>query len=353
MPIVRLDQQRKRVKVAEFELDSPIVFEFLDQIPEGSRDETLTRAIYIGVLALKEDRLASFLARTQNELGTQLESLKLIFDLKQQVFYETTQKGAAAEEEVADVLRDFIARRKWTDKVEVTGTTAGLLKRNKTGDLVCTLDNRDDRRLVIECKFDKSIKLGEVWTRDAFGRNSDTAWSQLLEAQVNRDGRVSLIVFDSNLVDPALAREADPVSFIPGVGFLCIVDTLKGDYRPLFVAYNLARQIAVAAKELDLRDKFLVLLVRRMLQALQGALGVRKMVEQNIETNLDILRCLNKSLLLLEFTQGYLERLLETGTLTPKDMLEFYQGEEIKERFQAVEKDIKALGTAKGTSHEK
>lgn len=55
-------------------------------LPEDKRDESLTRAIYIGVLAMKEDRLAAFLAKTQNELGTELEHLKQIFDLKQQLF---------------------------------------------------------------------------------------------------------------------------------------------------------------------------------------------------------------------------------------------------------------------------
>jgi hypothetical protein len=140
MPILRLDQQRKRIKVAEFEIENPIVFEFFDSRSEADRDELLKRAIHIGVLALAEERLQAFFARTENELGTHLESLKLIFELRRQQFFETTQKGAAAEEDVAAVLREFVVRRKWNDKVELTGTTTGKLKKNKTGDLVCSLN---------------------------------------------------------------------------------------------------------------------------------------------------------------------------------------------------------------------
>ncbi len=343
MGIVRLDQKQKRVKVGEFEISNEFVFEYINSLPEDKRDETLTRAIYIGVLAMKEDRLAAFLAKTKNELGTELEHLKQIFEFKVDQFYESTQKGAVAEEEIAGVLQRYLAERRWKDQVQLTGNTAGTLAKNKTGDIVCGLDGHDDRRLVIECKFDKSIKLGDIGGRDVFARRGDTAWSQLLEAQVNRDGRVSLIVFDANLMDSVLAKEVDAVSFVPGIGFIVVIDSLKGDYRPLLLAYSLARQIALAAKEVDLRDKLLALLVKRMLQATQSALGVRKLVEQNIETSQEILRQLNQPLLLLEFTQEYLERFLENGTLTPKDLLEFYQGEEAKEKFAPLEKEIKKL----------
>ncbi len=344
MPIIRLDQQRRRVKVAEFDLDNEVVFQFLDGKSEESRDELFTRAVYIGVLALMEDRLAAFLAKTQNELGTELEHLKLIFDLKKQLFYQTTQKGAIAEDEIATVLREYTTARAWKDRVELTGATAGVLPRNKTGDIVCHLDGKDDRRLVIECKFDKSLKLGEIDQKDVFKNRSDTAWSQLLEAQANREGRVSLIVFDSNLVDASLAREVDSLSFVPGVGFIAIVDSLKGDYRSLLIAYSLARQIALAAQTVKQDDKLMALLVRRIIQSVSTCLKVRSLVEQSIETNQEILRQLNKSLLLMEFTQKYFQRFLDNGTLTPGDLLDFYQGEEIKEQFKTVEKDIEKLG---------
>ncbi|MDO8610273.1 MAG: hypothetical protein Q7R95_07020, partial [bacterium] len=73
--IVSLDQKLKRVNIDKFELDNQIVFNYLDKLPTEERDNAIFKAIYIGVLALMEDRLSSFLSKTQNELGTELESL--------------------------------------------------------------------------------------------------------------------------------------------------------------------------------------------------------------------------------------------------------------------------------------
>ena len=89
-PIVgKLNKQNKRIPINEFQLDNEIVFEYFDKkVPEKERDKTFLRALYIGVLALMEDRLSSFLDKTSNELGTELESLKKIFDMKQEVFFK-------------------------------------------------------------------------------------------------------------------------------------------------------------------------------------------------------------------------------------------------------------------------
>ncbi len=169
MPIIRLDQQRKRVKVAEFELDNEVVFQFLDGKPEESRDDLLTRAIYIGVLALMEDRLAAFLAKTQNELGTELEHLKLIFDLKKQLFYQSTQKGAVAEDEIATIIREYTTARAWKDRVELTGAAAGVLPRNKTGDIVCHLDGKDVHGEPVGKAIQPLPQVGEVVCRASVG----------------------------------------------------------------------------------------------------------------------------------------------------------------------------------------
>lgn len=61
-------------------------------------------------------------------------------------------------------------------------------------------------KIAIECKFDKSIRLGDIESREIFIRKSDAAWSQLIEAQANRDSKVSLIVFDISLVDNSILK---------------------------------------------------------------------------------------------------------------------------------------------------
>ena len=104
---LKINQQLKRVEVKEFEIENQIVFNFFDNLPTIERDEKLLRAIYIGVLALMEDRISAFLSKTSNELGTELESLKMIFEMKKELFYKSTIKGALAEDEIAEYLNEF------------------------------------------------------------------------------------------------------------------------------------------------------------------------------------------------------------------------------------------------------
>src|SRR5690554_7138348 len=100
-----INQKLKRIEISSFELDNEIVFNYFDNLPAAERDEKLVRAIYIGVLALMEDRISAFLSKTSNELGTELESLKMIFEMKKELFYKSTIKGTLAEDEIAEFLR--------------------------------------------------------------------------------------------------------------------------------------------------------------------------------------------------------------------------------------------------------
>ena len=132
---MKLNQQLQRVEVSAFEIDNSIVFNYFHNLKADERDEKLLRAIYIGVLAMMEDRLSSFLSKTSNELGTELESLKLIFEMKQELFYKTTIKGTLAEDDIAEYLNQYFKDKKLKDRALLTGNTAGELAKNKTGDL--------------------------------------------------------------------------------------------------------------------------------------------------------------------------------------------------------------------------
>src|ERR1035438_3123288 len=111
MAIVTLNQQLKRVEFSNFEIENNIVFNYFNNLPSDERDNKLLRAIYIGVLALMEDRISAFLAKTQNELGTELESLKMIFEMKKELFYKSTIKGSLAEEEIVNFLNDYFSEK--------------------------------------------------------------------------------------------------------------------------------------------------------------------------------------------------------------------------------------------------
>jgi hypothetical protein len=343
MSTIRINQQLKRVEIDKFEIENEIVFNYFNNLPVSERDEKLIRALYIGVLALMEDRISSFLAKTTNELGTELESLKMIFDMKKELFYKSTVKGSLAEDEIAGFLNDYFKEKRLADKAYLTGNVAGVLPKNKTGDIVCEINGNPDLKMVIECKFDKSIRIGDIESKDIFTRKSDTAWSQLIEAQANREAKVSLIVFDISVVDNSILKNFDNVGYIPGIGFIAIIDSQKGNYSNLAIAYMLARDIALNAKQIEIDKDLLIVLVNRLIRDINDVLTIKSLVENNIENNKTILKQLEKSILQLEFNQSYLKKFLKDGTLTKIDLLNFYNGDEIKDRFKLIEKEINEI----------
>lgn len=343
MGLINLNQQLKRVEIKDFEIENEIVFNFFNNLSTEERDNKLLRAIYIGVLALMEDRISAFLAKTTNELGTELESLKMIFDMKKELFYKTTIKGSLAEEDIAEFLNNYFTEKKLRDRAILTGNTTGSLPRNKTGDIICEIDGRTDLKIAIECKFDKSLKLGDIESKDIFTRKTDTAWSQLIEAQANREAKVSLIVFDKALIDNSILKNYENVGFLPAIGFIAVIDSQRGDYSNLEIAYMLARDIALNAKEVELDKELLSIIVNRIIKDINETLTIRNLVEANIENNKAILKQLEKGLLLMDFNQKYLSKFLSDGKLTKKDLLDFYSGEEIKDKFKLIESQINIL----------
>lgn len=343
--MLNLNQQLKRVEVKEFEIENSIVFNYFNNLPANERDEKLLRAIYIGVLALMEDRISAFLSKTSNELGTELESLKMIFEMKKELFYKSTIKGILAEDEIAEFLNNYFQEKRLKDRAILTGNTTGNLAKNKTGDIVCEINGDNNLKIVIECKFDKSIRLGDVESKDLFTRRTDTAWSQLIEAEANRDGKVSIIVFDRSLIDNSILKYAENVGYISGIGFITIVDSQKGDYSNLTIAYMLARDIAMNAIQVDLDKDLLTVLVNRIIKDINEVLSIKALILNNIENNKLILKQLEKSILLMEFNQEYMVKFLKDGTLTKKDLLEFYLGEDVKDKFKPIEKEINELGS--------
>jgi hypothetical protein len=343
MNTIKINQQLKRIEIKEFEIENQIVFNYFDNLPVTERDEKLIRAIYIGVLALMENRISSFLSKVSNELGTELESLKMIFDMKKELFYKSTIKGTLAEEDISEFLNQYFLDRKLKDKAYLTGNTVGSMNKNKTGDIICEINGTNDLKIVIECKFDKSIRLGEIQSKDIFTRKSDTAWSQLIEAQANRESKVSIIVFDISLVENSILKNFDNVGYINGIGFIAIVNSQNGDYSNLAIAYMLARDIALNSKEIDLDKDVLSMIVNRIIKDISEVLTIKSLVISNIDNNKAILKQLEKSMILMEFNQEYLKRFLNIGTLTKKDLLDFYSGEDVKDKYRLIEKEITEL----------
>ena len=289
MPIVKLNPRSKRLSFSNFEVENPVVFGFFDKLQASERDDAFFKAINIGVLALMEDRLSSFLAKTSNHLGTELESFKMIFDMKQEIFLRSAAKGLIAEEEIVEFLASFFKEQKLADTVSLTGATKGNLGNNKTGDIVCEIDGKDDKRIVIESKFDKSLSLGDIRSKDVFASGSDTAWSQLIEAQANRNRKTAIIVFDIASVSNSVLKAVQNVRYVPQVGFCVIVDSGKGDYTNLIIAYMLARDLVQFSTQGELDKDFLALFINRILRGLTEIRQVEKLVRNNIENKKKIL----------------------------------------------------------------
>ena len=333
--IVSLDKQNRRIKLTAFELDNQLVFEYFNnKVAEADYDETLLRALYIGVLAMQEDRLAAFFAKTENELGTHLESLKAIFEMKKEVFFKTAVKGMAAEGDIIDYLTDFFKRRGYADAAEPSGTAAGAIPGNKTGDILCHVEgSKKDCDIAIEVKFDKSYKWGDIRNKDIFTKKADTAWSQILEAKANRQSRVGMIVFDRSLVDKSITDQVENAGFIKGVGFVAIVDSQRGDYSNLAIVYDLARDLVLADTTYNAEDDTLALLVKRLLKDIDAMLGVVKQCDAIDKATEAIRDTLKKNLASFNFTKLYLEKFLEDGELNAGDLFAFYNAEGIKEKF--------------------
>lgn len=52
---------------------------------------------------------------------------------------------------------------------------------------------------------------------------------------------------------------------------------------------------------------------------------------------------LEKSILMMEFNQQYLTKFLKDGTPSKKDLLEYYSGNDVKDRFTLIENEINNL----------
>ena len=106
---------------------------------------------------------------------------------------------------------------------------------------------------------------------------------------------------------------------------------------------TLARDIALNAKAIEIDKDLLAIIVNRIIKDMNEILLIRSLVESNIENNKSILKQLEKSNLLLEFNQEYMKRFLKDGTLTKKDLLDYYSGEDVKDKFRVIEKEINNL----------
>src|SRR3546814_313079 len=101
-------------------------------------------------------------------------------------------------------------------------------------------------------------------------------------AQANRDGNIGIIVFDISLVDNSILSVVQDVKFIPSIGFISIIDSQKGDYRNLSIAYMLARDIAINSINVELDQNILKAIINRIIKDQIGRASCRERVCQYV-----------------------------------------------------------------------
>ena len=343
MAIIRLDQQTKNVNISECSIEHTLIFKYFDDLPENKRDDEFKRALQIGVIALMEDRFAAFLSRTEGELGTQLESLKLIYERNVKAKEKTAESGTSAEPEIYKEIQNYLERAGFVDDdVVMTGSSVGAIKRNKTGDIVLKVNGDDKKKIAVEVKFDQSLALGEFEGSDSLGRPRDTAISQMIESMANREAQLAVIVFDHNRSSDGLKNMVNGIAWIPSVGFVVIIDDVRQDYSNLFIALDLARSMLMSTLQVVDQNIFESLL-GRMSKDLASILDTEKLLKDN-HTNLKkIATSIRKHALLVGFTQKILKEFIANGSVSNQELLKLYHGDGLKEEFAAITKDVEAI----------
>jgi hypothetical protein len=233
------------------EIEDDFLYECFSQIPASEYEDAFKKFLVVGAYAWREERLAAFFRKVEDEVEGRLEELKVLYKTRT-LREKATTKGTAVERDAATVLQEFIDEQKWQDEVTLTGESVGVLPRRKVGDLVVDLVGYD-RRVVIESKMDASVLVGDPTTLDGAGKASHapekTAYGQNLTALVNRQADVSIIIFDKNTSSATVKAIHDKeygLRFNPEIpAFVAIIDVSRDDWSNLFLAYSLARSIAL------------------------------------------------------------------------------------------------------------
>ena len=319
---ITIDASGEETTVTDFVSSDPLISAYFSRLPMDARNAAFERALRIGVMAMMEDKVAAFLSSTRSELGAHLGNLQLLYEANQIRLKSPIAKGEEGEATIATVLSDFAEQRSLDDSIQMLGRTSGALPRNKTGDIVISLGAEDNApSIVIECKLDKSVRLGDLAT-DGHGKGRDTAWSQLAEAKANRNADVGIIVFSADSADNTIGSFTDSVRYIKGLGYVVLIDMARGDYRPLTIAYELAREQAMSLQNEHLDQEVLQVLVHKFCADLACAAEVKKNISNSIASAQSALEQMNAVIAHSESTRALLKSYIENGRLDQKSLLQ-------------------------------
>jgi hypothetical protein len=143
--------------------------EFLRRFEQHVLPKRFVKIRHFGYLRLqgKRERLAQIRASLNLEPPRpkvtvparirMLESLKMIFEMKKELFYKSTIKGVLAEDEIAEFLNQYFSEKRLKDRAFLTGNSAGNLPKNKTGDIICEVNGTPDLKLLLNVSLIKAF----------------------------------------------------------------------------------------------------------------------------------------------------------------------------------------------------
>ena len=333
--------RKNQLSIKDIVIENELVAEYLSSLPASEREVAVIRALGIGIMAEMKGEISYFLRETEGELGKHLSSLKALYDLRELRFRETSGKGAVAEGQVLEVMREFSSSAGfYKDEVLDASTTSGAIRNNKTGDVLIRVEGDPDCLIGIEVKLDKGVRLGELTDRDPTAK-TDTAASQLIETAANRSSRANIIVFDEDSVDVSVQKRcAEGVAYLGGIGFIVIVSTRRNDYATLAMAYSLARDFALSEPKQRKLIQVLSFIVERLMRVLNDYSDTRTQADNIIKSARKIIQQSEKTRQLVEHTGTYLGRYLASGVLTRRELLDFYQSQGVSEKLLAFDRSL-------------
>eukprot|EP01035_Chromulina_nebulosa_P015153 gene15153-20077_t len=94
---IRISAQDNTVNFPAISSSHPLVVGYFGSLPEAQRMDAFEKAITIGVMAMRDERIAAFLAKTESELGANLEFLKSLFETQRLQLKSAPIKGESGE----------------------------------------------------------------------------------------------------------------------------------------------------------------------------------------------------------------------------------------------------------------
>ena len=315
---------KTKVKI-DVSFDNAFIAETMASVHISERDALLERALALGLMAEQHDELGTFLDYAESELNSRVGKLREMYRFRSISMQQATVAGEVGEEAVLSELLRHVSSQAYGDVVSPTGNVEGAIKGNKTGDIVAAVDG--EARIGIEVKFDKQLRFGDLETREPTAKG-DTALSQLAETGANRLTQLNMIVFDEGRVDSSIStRVPNGLHYFPQFGFIVIIDTSKGDYSRLLVAYEIARMLVTRdIKKTGIDPEILDLFIARLIQWSSTFKTVDNQLKAIKKSAEKIGELLGDATAQLQVTQEHLSRYLDSGTFDSNVLLDFYRG---------------------------